>query len=302
MIQLRGNLYKATQDLYNHLCSARRDGTWDFLLDCFRNIFNQWKANYTIHGTPFLDRDLISNALSEQPQDAAGVSHVISAANLVTLMDAIHRVGDQIEDALDIFREVDDNFPYSIMAPESARIEAYEKYDTFHRALDIRISRWILEMAINEASTKDAAMSIGSMLLFGKSPEEVVYPKKIDWEKVAFKPIYGDRFDDHENEDPKKREMRREMFQAFEGVSVFITDNKVDLTAIEKRYPLGESRDELSSWARNLFGEVVDTIEKESARPATNPSASKTPGDSRRLQRYDISPLILTDPVVSVTC
>lgn len=291
---MRGHLYKATQDLYNHLCSTRRDDTWDSLLDCFRNIFSQWKAHYTTHKTPFLDRELISDALGQQPQDASAVSHVVSAANLVTLMDSIHQVGGQVGGALDIFRKIDDDFPGCIMAPESARAEAYEKYDTFDRALDIRISLWIFEIVTNGALTEEAAMGIGSTLLFDTSPEDVIYPSEIDWESIEFRSIYGDYFEDHENEGPEKHEMRKEIFRAFKGVSELITDPGFDIRKLEKNYPLDECLDDVFQWAKNLFGEVVDTIEKESARPATNPPttnppAPNTPGDARRRQRYWIS-------------
>lgn len=280
LIRLRGNLYKATQDLYNHLCSTSRDGTWEFLLDCFRSIFDQWKAHYTTHKTPFIDCELISDALSHQPeQDASAVSHVVSAANLVTLMDSVHRVGDQIEDALDLFRKIDDGFPGSIVVPKSVLAEAWAKYDTFGRALDTRISLWILEAVTIGAFTKEAARDIGFALLFCTSPRGVVYPKKIDWED----------FEDHKNEGSEKREMRRQIFQAFEDVCAFITDQKVDLQAILERHPVDKSLEKLSSWAENLFGEVVDTIEKQSARPATNPSTPKPRGNAGRQKRYNVS-------------
>lgn len=194
-------------------------------------------------------------------------------------MDSIHGLGGQIDDTLDLFRKIDEGFPGSIMAPESARTEAFAKYNTFGRALDTRVSLWILEAVNRGAFTKEDARGIGFALLFSTSPEGVVYPKKIDWED----------FEDHEDESSEKSEMRDQIVRRFGQVCEFITDQKGDRKAILDQYPLDESLDELFSWAKDLFAEVVDTIEKQAARPAANPPAPKTPGNAGRRKRYDIS-------------
>lgn len=267
-VKLRTKLYEATKELYAHLCVEHREQTWHTLLDGYRNAFNAWKACYSTGKTLFLDRAHVN---------VPAVRHIISAANLVILMDSIQAIqatGNKGE-ALRLFRVVDEDFPRCIMAPESATANSYDEHQTFDRALEIRISLWILQIGAKKAVTEKAAMKLGSMLLFGIS-NSTIYPHQIESETIEFRPIYGVEFDGHEEEDDDLRKMRGDIFREFKRVSAFMANGDVDLKGLQEAFPIDACLDELFKWAKNLFGEVERTIERESARPTSSAQEAMT--------------------------
>ena len=264
-MEMRTDLYEAVKKLYAHLCIDNRNSTlYAPRLDGYRALFNTLKGLYSTEKPLFLDRVSIDNALVGQFPDASvlSVSHIVSAANLVILMDYTQAGKDE---ALHLFRVLDELFPRCIMASDSVIADSYEEHQTFNRALDIRISLWVLQ--ITDAFTGEAAMELGYMLLFGVSK---VFPQQIDSKTVEFLPIDGVQFDEPDIEDEAQRKMRKTIFREFKRVSAFITKRGVNLKGLQEAFPIDTCLTKLFEWAKGLFGEVVKTIEQESARPATN--------------------------------
>ena len=222
-----------------------------------------------------MERGPIDAALAHHPPVRPAVSHFVSAANLVNLLDvidAIRRAATGKDNALDLLQELDKDFPWGIMAPESATATGYEKNKTLDRALDVRISLWILQIQANKAFTEEAAIELGSTLFFGTSGDHV-YPNEIDSKTIEFRPIYGVHFDNPSNDEDSDKNMREDVFQAYNRVCQFLAGGeagKVDLQGLQKAFPLDECLGELFEWAGNLFGEVVETIEKEFTRRTAN--------------------------------
>lgn len=283
MIKSRKYLYSATCHLYDHLCLEGGDPTWDNLLRTLHGVFNKWKAHYSTT-THFLDRALINKSLEDQKsEDSEAVSHVVSAANLVILRYSIHQVRAGREELLHLLQKIDEDFPWCIMAPESATTDSYEKHDTFERALGIRISLWILRVLTIEDCTPETAMKIGGELIFGDvAGDYTVYPMEKDSKTVKFRPIYGDDFETPRNKDKPHATMRKRIFRAFDHVrGVIINQEGFHPESLIDAFSIEECLDELARWAESLFGAVRRTIETETARPTID-----NPENADRQQRY----------------
>ena len=277
MLELRTSFYDAINALYRYLCLEDRGQVWESCLDTYREVFKTFRARYSSERTVFLDRAPIEEALASQGLEVVpSVSHIISAANLVILMDAIHQVAVGNEEAVYLFHEIDEDFPHCIMTWDSVTENTHDDYRTSERALDIRISLWILQIAASQAVTEQAAMELGATLLFGTAPGFTMYPHEMDSETVEFRPIYGGEFSDPANEDEYLRAMRRDIFRDYTRVCRHITNGGVDLEGLQQAFSIQKSLDELFMWAKNIFKEVVKTIEQESARPVAETS-TKSP-------------------------
>lgn len=276
MIESRQHLYAAAQDLYQHLCLENHSRTWDDLLHALHDVFNRWKTHYPTGRAPFLNREQIDGVLKGFETQELAISHVVSAANLVILLNLIHQVVAGEEEPLHLFETIDENFPWCIMASDSALMKSYEEHGTFERALRIRISHWVHQILATKDCTPEVAMKFAALHIFGTDGDYMVYPKEEESENTKFRPIYDTNFDDPNDEEKARM---RVIWRDFDAVrQIILSDDGFHPERLRQAFPMEAWVDELSQWAKSLFGEVMKTIENEYSRSRTGGQAETTEG------------------------
>lgn len=262
--------------MYEHLCLGNSDPTWNDMLHTLRDAFNRWSGHYSTGRTPFLDRELIAKSLENRETQKEAVSHIVSAANLVILLDFVHRVAAGEEEPLGLFEQIDEDFPWCIMVPESATYDSYDEHGTFECALKIRISLWVFRVLATENCTPEAAVEIGASLIFGKTGNYTEFPAKEDIWDVDFRSVYEveSKSGDLSDEDKARVE---DIWCEFDRVrQIILSDRGFDPEGLKQASRVDTYLGELSQWAESLFGEVTKTIANESSRSVTGDQTQAT--------------------------
>lgn len=262
--------------MYEHLCLGDRDPTWDDLLWTLREVLNSWKIHYPTERTPFLGRDLIDHTLKDHRKQVP-VSHIVSAANLVILLDFVHQVEAGEGAPLRLFEKIDEDFPRCIMASESATAKTNEKHETFKLALRVRVSLWALRILETEDCTPEVAMNYGARLMFGQPGDYTAFPAEEDIKDIKFRSIHGVEFDNPS--DDKETGMRKDIWRDFDLVrQIILSDDGFDPEAIKQAFPIDVCLDKLSQWAKSCFNEIVKTIDGEDESPRSRTSRRQAKG------------------------
>ncbi|CAI4210843.1 unnamed protein product [Parascedosporium putredinis] len=246
MLALQQSLLTSVKMLRDHLRAEEpHDATWQIVLDSYRLALAHWKPHYTPGDSVFLDKTAISQSLTASGYHG-DLLNVVSAANLVLLMDSLLMVGEEKDptEILGLLRALDHDFPWCVMSPDSAHMESYQAYGTFDRALDI------LFLGSEDGTARQLDMSA----LPG----------------VEFQPIYDIQLaaDPTMDTEEDQRSARRSIVERLEAIGAHIEDGEVDIDAIQAKFPIEPFFDRLSEWSDNLYISVMETIEKIPARAA----------------------------------
>lgn len=272
MLALRQSLLTSIKILRDHLRAEEpHDSTWQIVLDSYRLALAHWKPHYTPGDSVFLDKTGISQSLTASGYHG-DLLNVVSAANLVLLMDSLLVVGEEKDptEILGLLRVLDHDFPWCMMSPDSAHMESYQTYGTFDRALDIRTQHWIYEILESKSLDESTALSMGGKVFLYSEDGTVRQLDISALPGVEFQPIYDIQLaaDPTLDTEEDQRSARRSIVERLEAIGAHIEDGEVDIDAIQAKFPIEPFFDRLSEWSDNLYISVMETIEKIPAREA----------------------------------
>lgn len=262
MVALQQNLLAAAKMLRDHLFSnPDTDVTWSILLESYRHALDNWKKHYALSGSVFLNPNDIRASLDASVDEGA-LLNVVSAANLVILMDTLCALDNSqdIAEITTLLQVLDNNFPWCIIAPHSARMDSYQEYGTFPRALDIRTQRWIYEIITQQSLDGTTALDIGGSVFLASSGGE---PRKLDiseLNRVELEPIFDYISSNPEMDD--ERLAREEITERLVEIWPYVQDDGFDIGTLQAKFPVQEFFKDLAEWAENLYQCVIETIEK----------------------------------------
>jgi len=274
MTALQQNLLAAARGLRDHLGLADRSTrTWEILLESYRQALNNWKVHYILRESLFLDKDLVARSLDDST-DRDALLNVVSATNLVILMDALFAVGgsQDSDDILSLLQTLDKQFPWCIMTPQSVLSQRYQEYNTFDRALDIRTQRWIYEILAERSLDGTTALEIGADVFLASAPGEARKFDTLDLDDGELLPIFDVDFsqDPDMEEEEDQREARKKVADRVDELWQCMQGAEVDIDDLQRTFPIDRFFDDLSEWADNLFRSVIDTIESVPVRELQN--------------------------------
>lgn len=263
MKTLLQRLFAASDDLRNHLLKESSDEAWELEHEFYLQAFNTYLANYA-EGDNFIDPDYVLSRLgaSEDSHTWFTASRVVSAANVVSLLDDIAALDPETDDALHYLQRWDQIFP-EFFFPRREPSQPYwmATHDTFEHALQIRTQLLIATLRKFDGPEFDPLTLVANIFCSdGASAEDLrKHLQGVDG-SVRLKNVGGYDFDG-----PVDDWLRERYNSQLQRVCLLLSDEEGNssLARLREDHPFDVFADGLGIWAHTCFDEIKSALEPE---------------------------------------